>query len=151
MQQVVVRPAVNQHTVSDGHQLAGRRHQRRLPAPPLSNPMVEPGHRSIVPEMHHGRLNHRPPEPPAPLTCDPAVPLHAAAAPGAGNQPSVARQVVAAAKPGDIAYLRLHQQSDVVSDAGGGHQKPDVGVVPGHASQLLRQQQYLAAQRRHKP
>jgi hypothetical protein len=117
MQRIVVRSTVHQHTVVDSHKLTGRSHQRRLPIQPLSHLVIEPCNRSIIPEMHHHRLNHHPLESPAFLPCNLAMPPYGPNAPCAGNQPRIARQMITAAKTTQIAYLRLDEKRGVVARA----------------------------------
>ena len=113
----------------------------RLPlAPPLRNPVVGPGHRSIVPEVGLDGLHHRPPEPPAPLPGDAAVTGDASAAVCGRDDARVARQLVTGSEPVYVADLRLHQHRRVVADSGDGDQQPHVLGPGGDAPQLPGQQ-----------
>jgi hypothetical protein len=99
--------------------------------------VVEPGHRSIIPEVNHSSLHHRPPEPRRPRPSDPSMPLNPSAALRAGHQPSVAGKVVPALEPTDVSHLRLNEQSNVVTYPGYCLQEPYIRIIPGQCPELL--------------
>ena len=148
---VEVRPTIPEDRPARREQLPGRRYHGRLRTPPLRHPVVEPGHRSIVPEMHQGGLHHRPPQPRRPLPGDTPVAGDLPSAVGAGDDPSVARQVVAAPEPADVADLGLHQEGYVVPHTGYRHEEPH-DLVPGRdVPELQGQPSDHLPQRRHHP
>jgi len=110
MNGVIVGPPVLQHRPADQQQHPGRGHFRRAGPPLLGHLGVEPGQRSVVPEIGVNGLNHHPAKPPGALLGDPPVPDDAHAALCTGHQTSVARDVVAAAEHRDTPHLGLHEE-----------------------------------------
>ena len=105
---VEVKPPILENRTAHRQQLPISRNPCSLRTLPLRHPVVEPGHRSIIPEMHQGGLHHCPPQPPGALLGYTAVAGDLPAAVGAGNDPRVASQVVAAPETGYVPHLGLH-------------------------------------------
>jgi hypothetical protein len=83
--------------------------------------------------MRHGGFNHSPTQPTATLTRYTTMPRNTSTIIRGWNKTSIAAKVITALKPVNIAYFRLNKQSQIITQAWNGHQKPNILI---QASQL---------------